>query len=347
MSKVLFGQAKTGEDVTKYTLRNANGMEVDLIDLGATIVAIRVAGKDGRVRDVVLGYEKVSDYERGQGYLGAIVGRNANRIEHSQVVIDGVVYPLQDNDRGNNLHSGDNGVSFRVWSVKEADDKHIVFTIVNEEMPNDFPGTVQMQVVYSLSDENELTIAYHATADKKTVINMTNHAYFNLNGQDSGVAEDQKLQIFASHYIPVKDEKCIPTGEIAEVANTPLDFRQMTVIGDRIRDDYDQLKYVGGYDHCYIADKEDNAYGLVAVAQSDVSGIRMEVFTDALGIQFYAGNFIGEQVGKDGAIYNDRHGYALETGYAPNSANETNFKQPIFAPGEVYETKTTYQFSVM
>ena len=342
-----FGKTAGGADVMMYTLKNAGGMEVDIISLGATLRAVRVPDKNGVIRDVLLGYDTPAEYEAVNGFLGTVIGRNGNRIAGAQVTIEGTTYQLEANENENNLHSGSKGFHTVLWTATEADDAHVVLTYHSPDGEQGFPGNMDVVVTYTLTDAGELGINYKATTDKTTVANFTNHAYFNLNGQDSGVAEDQKLQIFASHYIPVKDEKCIPTGVIAEVANTPLDFRQMTVIGDRIRDDYDQLKYVGGYDHCYIADKEDNAYGLVAVAQSDVSGIRMEVFTDALGIQFYAGNFIGEQSGKDGATYNDRHGYALETGYAPNSANETNFKQPIFVPGEVYETKTTYQFSVM
>lgn len=341
-----FGKTKDGHSVEKYTLKNANGMEVDLITLGATLQAIRVPDKEGNVRDVLLGYDTVEQYENVNGYLGAVIGRNGNRIAHAKLTIDGTEYVLEANDNENNLHSGTHGFHAVRWTVTEADDAHVVLTYHSPDGDQGFPGNMDVTVTYTLNDAGELGIAYRATTDKKTVANFTNHAYFNLNGQESGSAEDQELEILASYYTPVVDGKAIPTGEIASVSGTPMDFRQMTKIGARIGEDFDQIKYTGGYDHNYVLDKADGSLQLAARAQAAESGIQMDVYTTCVGVQFYAGNFVGGQKGKGGVDYVNRQGFCLETQYFPNSVNEKNFKQPFLSPGEVYESTTKYCFSV-
>ena len=340
-----FGKTNEGADVVMYTLKNASGMEVDIISLGATLRALRIPDKDGTVRDVLLGYDTPSEYQNVRGYLGAVIGRNGNRIANAQVTIDDVTYQLEVNDNENNLHSGANGFHAVLWNAAEADDRHVVLTYHSPDGEQGFPGNMDVSVTYTLTDAGELMLEYKATTDQKTVANFTNHAYFNLDGHDSGSMEKQKLEILASNYTPVKDGKAIPTGEIAPVDGTPMDFRQMTEIGARINDDFDQLKYTGGYDHNYAVDQADGSLQLIARAQSDISGIRMDVYTDCVGVQFYAGNFVGGQTGKGGVPYEKRQGFCLETQYFPNSVNEKNFKQPFLSPGETYESTTKYCFS--
>lgn len=346
MAKTSFGKTNEGVEVTKYTLKNAGGMEVDILSLGAALRAIRVPDKDGNVRDVILGYDTPADYQNIRGYLGLVIGRNGNRIKAAQVTIDGVTYQLEANNNENNLHSGKDGFHSVVWEEAEADDTHVVFTHTSPDGAQGFPGEMKVTMTYTLTDAGEVVLNYRATTDKKTVANFTNHAYFNLNGHDSGSMEDQELQIFASHYTPVVDSKAIPTGEIAPVDGTPMDFREPTAIGARIRDDFEQLTFVSGYDHNYALDSSDGSLALAARARSEKSGIKMEVYTTCPGVQFYAGNFVGGQTGKDGVSYDNRQGFCLETQYFPNSVNEKNFAQPFLAPGETYESTTKYCFSV-
>lgn len=347
MATANFGKTKEGADVSMYTLKNVGGMEVDIISLGAALRAIRVPDRDGAVRDVLLGYDSPEDYQNVRGYLGAVIGRNGNRIANARVTIDGVVYSLEANDNENNLHSGSHGFHAALWTAPEADDSHVVLTYHSPDGEQGFPGNMDVSVTYTLTDAGELVLDYRAITDKKTVANFTNHAYFNLNGHESGNIEDQKLEILASHYTPVTDGKAIPSGEIASVSETPMDFRQMSVIGARINDDFDQLKYTGGYDHNYVLDKADGSLRLAARAQSDESGIRMDVYTTCVGVQFYAGNYVGGQTGKGGVFYDRRQGFCLETQYFPNSVNEKNFQQPFLAPGEIYESSTKYCFSLI
>lgn len=341
-----FGKTNEGADVVMYTLKSASGMEVDIISLGAALRAIRVPDRDGKVRDVLLGYDTPAEYQNVRGYLGAVIGRNGNRIANAKVTIDGVTYSLEANDNENNLHSGSDGFHAVLWQAAEADESHVVLTYHSPDGEQGFPGNMDASVTYTLTDAGELVIAYKATADKKTVANFTNHAYFNLDGHESGSAESQKLEILASNYTPVVDGKAIPTGEIASVEGTPMDFRQMTEIGARINDDFDQLIYTSGYDHNYVLDNADGSLQLAARAKSDVSGIQMDVYTTCIGVQFYAGNFVGGQTGKDGVSYGKHQGFCLETQYFPNSVNEKNFKQPFLSPGETYESVTKYCFSV-
>ncbi|MEY8331929.1 aldose epimerase family protein [Lachnospiraceae bacterium 47-T17] len=346
MAKESFGRTNEGAEVTKYTLKNAGGMEVELISLGAAMRAIRVPDRDGKVRDVILGYDTPADYQNIRGYLGMVIGRNGNRIKDARVTIDGVTYELEANNNENNLHSGRDGFHSVVWEEAEADDSHVVFTHTSPDGAQGFPGEMKVTMSYTLTDAGEVILNYKATTDKKTVANFTNHTYFNLDGHESGSMEGQELQILASNYTPVVDEKAIPTGEIAPVADTPMDFREMTAIGARIGADFDQLKYVGGYDHNYVLDDADGTLRLVIRAKSKVSGIGMDVYTTCPGVQFYAGNRVGGQTGKGGVTYNDRQGFCLETQYFPNSVNDTNFEQPFLAPGETYESTTKYCFFV-
>lgn len=346
MTKTSFGTTLEGAAVEKYTLKNSNGMETDIITLGATVVSLRMAGIDGKVRDLVLGYDTPEEYQKHTNYFGAIIGRNANRIGGAAIKINGKKYDLEQNDNENNLHSGSKGFHAVVWKVEKADDTSITLIYRSRDREQDFPGNMTVKVTYTLTEENELAITYEAVSDVDTVANMTNHCYFNLNGHDSGKIEKHLLQINASAYNPVIDSKAIPTGEILPVEGTPMDFRNRKEIGKDINADYEQLKHVGGYDHNFVIDRNGEGMELAATAICSESGICMEVYTDCIGIQLYAGNFIGEQTGKGGAAYGDRHGFCLETQYFPNAINEENFTSPLLKAGETYKTSTIYRFSI-
>lgn len=346
MNKTAFGKTREGKEVSKYTLINQNQMELSVIDLGATVVSLKINGGDGAVRDIVLGYDNPVDYQTRTCYFGAIIGRNSNRIGGAEITIDGKEYPLEQNDNENNLHSGSKGFHAVIWDVEKCGDSSITFSYFSKDKEQDFPGSMTAKVTYTLTDENEVVISYEAVTDQTTVANFTNHCYFNLDGHDSGRVEEQEVEIKASAYNPVIDSKAIPTGEIAPVEGTPMDFRNMKKIGDDINADFVQLKHVGGYDHNFVLDGADGTMQLAARAKAAKSGITMEVYTDRPGIQLYAGNFIGDQAGKDGVRYGDRHGFCLETQYFPNAVNEPNFASPILKPDETYRTVTKYCFSV-
>ena len=313
MSGIEFGKTKEGNTVTKYLLKNKNGMEVAVMDLGATIVSVLVPDKNGLKRDVVLGYDTPQEYQEHTCYFGAVIGRNANRIGGAKIVLDDREYPLEKNDNGNNLHSGKNGFNSVIWNVEQQKEDEITFSYLSKDLEQDFPGNMTAKVTYTVTDDNALSIAYEAVSDQTTVANFTNHAYFNLNGHDSGCMENQELEILASYYTPVKDGEAIPTGNVEKVAGTPMDFRKMKKIGQDIGVDFEQLKFVGGYDHNFVLDKADGTMQLAARARSEKSGICMDVYTDCVGIQLYAGNFIGKQTGKGGASYDSRHAFCLET----------------------------------
>lgn len=347
MQKKSMGKTSKGLEITQYTLSNKNGMEVDLNDLGATLINCRVPDKDGKIRDVFLGVDNAAAFEECANFFGTIIARNGNRIDKAKVTLDGVEYQLEVNDNENNLHSGKNNSHTKVWNVDEYDDSHIKFSVVLPDMEQGFPGTMNLSVTYTLTDDNGLELHYEGTTDKTTVANCTNHVYFNLNGHESGSIEGQYLQLNCSKYTPVIDHQAIPTGEEAPVAGTPMDFTEMTRIGDRIDADFEQLKFVGGYDHNYCIDGADGKTMVkCGTAYAKESGIAMDVYTDCVGVQLYCGNFISEMDGKAGAKYGKRHGFCLETQYYPNSANDTRFVQPILKAGEKYDTKTKYVFSV-
>lgn len=346
MNKTVFGTTKEGREVTEYTLTNCSNMELSVIDFGATVVSLKINGSDGAARDIVLGYDNPVDYQTRTCYFGAIIGRNSNRIGGAKITMNGTEYSLEQNDNENNLHSGSKGFHAVIWDVEKADDSSITFSYFSKDQEQDFPGNMTAKVTYTLTDENEVVISYEAVTDQTTVANFTNHCYFNLDGHDSGRVEEQEVEIKASAYNPVTDSKAIPTGEIASVEGTPMDFRKMKKIGADINADFAQLKHVGGYDHNFVLDGADGSMQLAARAKAAESGIAMEVYTDCPGIQFYAGNFIGNQVGKGGVSYGDRHGFCLETQYFPNAINEKNFAAPILKPDETYRTVTKYCFSV-
>lgn len=346
MTKYAFGFTKDGKEVSKYEIANGSGMKAVISDFGATVVDLWVRDKDGKLRDVSLGYDEVALYESETTYFGAIVGRYANRISDAKIEIDGVVYELDANDNENTLHSGINSMAKKVWDVKEHKEDTITFTYTSKDLEQGFPGNAVCDVTYRVTEDNRLEISYHAVSDQKTTFNMTNHTYFNLNGHGAGTVHAHQLQIKASGFTPVKSPKAIPTGETRPVEGTPFDFRVAKAIGRDVNEDYEQLIFGQGYDHNFAIDKETDGVEKIAEAYSADSGICMEVYTDCIGVQLYTGNFLAGDKGKGGHFYEKRAGFCLETQYFPNSINEPNFVRPIYDAGEVYETVTAYAFSV-
>lgn len=342
VTKKSFGTVN-GKEVSLFTIKNSKGMEAVVTDFGAILVALNVPDAKGEVKDVVLGYDKVEDYMENGSFFGATVGRNANRIADAKFTIDGTEYKLKVNDNANNLHSdADLGFHKRIWEA-QPEENAVVFFLESEDMDMGFPGNLKISVTYKLTEENAVEIIYDGVSDKKTTINLTNHSYFNLAGHDAGSESvyRTKLQLNASCYTPVV-AGAIPTGEIAKVAGTVMDFTSPKEIGKEIDADEEQLKLVQGYDHNFVIDDYDGKLKLVATATE--AGLTMDVYSDLPGIQFYAGNCISPTTGKNGTEYGKRAAFCLETQYFPNSINQEGFVKPVFDAGERYFTKTVYQF---
>lgn len=347
--KSVFGTTKNNETVESYTLKNANGMEAEVITFGAILRALKVSDKNGAFIDVVHGFDEVCYYEdMNDTYYGATIGRCGNRIGKAKFTLNGVEYKLDVNDGNNNLHGGFNGYERRIFEVTEVvdgDEPAVTFHLASPDMDQGFPGNLDFNVTYALTKDNELKLTYNCVADKDTIINPTNHTYFNLDGQESDSILNQEVQIFADEFTWA-DAESIPTGELVDVTGTPMDFREFHEIGERIDDDYEALKFGAGYDHNYCVNETDGEK-LVAKMRSKKSGILMEVLTDLPGMQLYVGNFIkGNQTGKDGKVYQRRSGACFETQYYPDAINHDNFKQPVFKAGEVLRTTTVYKFSI-
>lgn len=345
MQKLSFGTTKSGTEASLYVLENKNRTTIKVTDYGATLVSFLFKDKDGIERDMVLGFDNVTDYENHISYFGATVGRNGNRISGARVEINGKVWTLEANDNGNNLHSGKNGFSKVMWDLKEVSDNSITFSHFSPQEEQGFPGNMTAEVTYAITDNDTLEISYTAKADADTVMNFTNHSYFNLAGHDGGSVENQELQILADSYTPVKDAKSIPTGEIAPVEGTPMDFRVAKPIGRDINADFEQLRFAGGYDHNYALSEKPGEMKVMANAYCKETGIAMEASTDCCGVQLYTGNGIKSK-GKGGAEYTDRNGFCLESQFYPDAVNQKNFASPVIKAGEVYHSRTTYRFYV-
>lgn len=342
--KEKFGTTKTGEEVYLYTLQNKNGIEAKITNYGAALVNLFVPDKNGKLDDVVLGFDKLEDYFENPSFFGVTVGPNANRIGKACFTLHDKEYHLPVNDGENNLHSDMNeGYQKRAWTTVKEEDNSVTFSIEGRDGEMGFPGNKKVTMTFTLTEENELKLSYHATSDMDTLINPTNHTYFNLAGHKSGSIEGHLLLLHASHFTPVLPG-AIPTGEIRAVAGTPLDFTTKKRIGRDIGADCEQLILVQGYDHNFALDGVDGTMREVAEAEDPESGRRMKVFTTLPGIQFYAGNCIAVQSGKDGASYAPRTGFCLETHYFPDSIHHPEFEQAVFGPGKVYESETIYQF---
>lgn len=344
MKTEAFGSIQSGKKATLYILENKNHTVVKVTDFGATLVSVLFADKDGVMKDMVLGYDDAASYEKGTSCFGATIGRNGNRIKDARFTINGKEWMIEANENGNSLHSGKNGFNHLMWEMKESGDNYVTFYHYSPQEEQGFPGNMHVTVTYTLDDEDTVHITYHAKADADTVMNFTNHSYFNLAGHDSGVMLDQKLQLFADAYTPDEDSHSIPTGEIAPVAGTPMDFTTMKPIGQDINADFEQLHFTGGYDHNYVLSDKPGTMRQMAKAECDASGIAMDAYTECCGVQLYAGNFIGTQTGKGGVTYGDRHGFCLESQFYPNAVNEKNFPSPVVPANTEYHSETKYHF---
>ena len=338
----LFGKTSGEETVDLYTLTNDNGLKVQIMSYGATVVSLEVPDRNGKFADVALGYDTFKEYVKGKAYFGATVGRYANRIAKGRFTLNGVEYKLAINDGENHLHGGNKGFDKVIWEgepFKQEGAVGVKFTYLSKDGEEGYPGNLSCTVVYTLTDSNELKISYEAVTDKPTPINLTNHTYFNLAGQGNGDILSHELIINADKFTPV-DEGLIPTGEIRSVKNTPMDFTHPMTIGSRI----DQVK--GGYDHNYVLNSGGNSLALAARVYEPTSGRIMEVYTTEPGVQFYTGNFLNGVSGKQGKIYYKHHGFTLETQHFPDSPNRPNFPSTILNPGEKYIQLTIYKFSL-
>ena len=338
------------EATALYTLSNAAGMEVCITNYGGRIVSVMVPDRDGVFRDVVLGFDSVQDYfpENNATDFGAAIGRYANRIGQGLLTIDGETRQLPQNNFGHCLHGGPTGWQYKVYQVLEADSQHLLLAITSPDGDNNFPGTVEARVRYTLTEDNKIQIDYEAVTDKPTVVNMTNHAYFNLSGNpaDHKVTDDI-LYLCASHFTPV-DSTFMTTGEILPVEGTPLDFTRPRRIGDGIDADHPQIHNARGYDHNWVLDTAGDVTVPAAALWCPDTGIRLQVFTTEPGIQVYAGNFLdGTVVGKGGTAYPQRSAICLETQHYPDSPNKPDWPSVVLRPGETYHSCCIYAFNVL
>ena len=349
MNRTVFGAAEGAQEVSLFTLKNRNGMEITMSDLGAVLTRVIVPDQEGHPRDVVLGYESPEEYRKNTNtYFGSTVGRNGNRLEGAAVTLEGKVYHMTPNEGENNLHSGPDGYQIRMWDVKEtAEDRNeVTFVLESPDGDQGFPGNLKLEVTYALTDENEIRITYKGVSDAETVFNPTNHSYFNLAGHNSGSAVNQLVWIDADCFTPT-DEVSIPYGRISPVKDTPMDFTSGKPIGRDIDEDYEQLKYGHGYDHNWVLNHEPGKLALSAKAWDEASGRVMEVYTDLPGIQFYTANYLEPEIpGKEGVMYGPRHGYCFETQYYPNAINTPDFPSPVLKEGKEYNTTTIYKFMI-
>lgn len=343
----LFGNLKDGREVYSFTLRNKNGMQMQVINYGATIVSLTAPDRHGKLEDIVLGYDSIQGYENGDSYFGAIVGRYGNRIAKGKFILDGIEYQLATNNGSNHLHGGTIGFNKVLWNVEDnQNNTSITFSYMSVDMEQGYPGKVDLTVTYTLTDNNELKIEYKGTTDKTTILNPTHHSYFNLTGDPNKTILNHELQIKADKFTPV-DSTLITTGNIISVENTPFDFRSPKPIGKDINSNYEQIKFGGGYDHNWVLNNYDGELRSVALLHEPESGRIMEVLTDQPGIQFYSGNFLdGTAAGKNGISYHYRTGLCLETQHYPDSPNKPEFPSVTLRPGESYIHTTIFRFFV-
>jgi aldose 1-epimerase len=343
-----YGELADGTPMSLYTLTNRNGMSMKVINYGGIITSIMMPDKNGEPGDIVLGYDSVENYVASSPFFGALIGRYGNRIAKGKFSLDGKTYSLATNNGENHLHGGNKGFDKVVWNIEEAtvpQGAAIKLSYQSKDMEEGYPGNLNAEVLYTLTDANELKIDYKATTDKKTIVNLTQHTYFNLAGPDRDILSHE-LVLNADKFLPV-DKTLIPTGELKDVANTPFDFRRPTTIGKGIGEKNEQLKFGNGYDHCWILNRAADSLSHAATLYDSISGREVMVFTTEPGIQFYSGNFLdGTLTGKDGVVYNFRTGLCLETQHFPDSPNRKEFPSVVLSPGETYKSQTIYRFAV-
>ena len=342
-----FGEIN-GKEVVLHTMTNSSGNQVKITNYGAKVVWIAVPDKNGEIANVTFGYDKLEDYKTGDKYFGSVVGRYANRIAKAQFTLDDQVYNLAVNNGPNSLHGGPGGWHSQVWDVEETtfnERPALHYTYSSPDGEEGYPGNMKAEVFYSWTDKNELIINYVVSTDRKSVMNITNHAYFNLKGAGEGDILDHELQIFASRFTPV-DSTLIPTGELRPVEGTPFDFREPHLVGERIDEPYDQLILGHGYDHNFVLDHPGDLE-VDAIVYEPTSGRQLEMRTDQPGVQFYCGNFLdGSQKGHGGKVYPYRGGLCLETQHFPDSPNQPDFPSVIIEPGKPFTSYTIYTFTI-
>jgi aldose 1-epimerase len=338
--------SRDGRPVTLYTLTNSHGVEIRAMNYGGIILSIRVPDRKGQLADVVLGHETLEGYVPNPPFLGAVVGRYANRIANGTFTLDGKKYELPKNDGPNTLHGGIKGFDKVVWDGEPLKGKTgVAFTYLSKDGEEGFPGNLKVKVTYTLTDANELVIDYEAATDKATPINVSQHSYFNLAGEGNGDILSHEIMINADRFTPV-DKNLIPTGELRPVKGTPFDFTTPTKIGAHIDDNYEQLVLGRGYDHNFVLDRKGEGLTLAARVYEPTTGRVLEVSTDQPGVQFYTGNFLdGTVTGKQGDVYKHRYGFCLETQHYPDSPNHPDFPSTILKPGETFHSKTVFKFS--
>lgn len=347
VKKEAFGNTPDGKAVDIYTLTNMHGIEIRVMTYGAIVVSIKTPDRKGHFADIVLGYDSLDGYLAHNFFFGAIVGRYGNRIANGKFTLDGKEYTLAKNNGPNSLHGGRKGFDKVVWQAEpfqKSAEVGLVLTYGSHDGEEGYPGNLKATVTYTLNDKNEVSIDYHATTDKATPINLTNHSYFNLGGEGSGDILGEELMLNADNLTPV-DATLIPTGKIESVKGTPFDFTKPTAIGARINDKHEQMVFGGGYDHNFVINRAGPGLVLAARAYDPTSGRVLVVDTTEPGVQFYTGNFLDGSTGKHGHSYSKRSAFCLETQHYPDSPNQPGFPSTILKPGQTYQSTTVWRFS--
>jgi aldose 1-epimerase len=340
-----FGKTPAGEPVELFTLTNSKGMQADIMTYGGILVSLKTPDRSGKLADVVLGFDSLDGYlNNPPPYFGALIGRYGNRIGLARFSLNGAEYKLAQNNGPNHLHGGLRGFDKVVWNARMPDARSLELTYLSKDGEEGYPGTLTATVTYTLTDNNELKIDYRATTDKDTVLNLTNHSYFNLAGQGEGDVSGHQVMINADRFTPV-DSGLIPTGELRSVAGTPFDFRQARAIGERIDAADEQIKLGGGYDHNFVLNRSGSGLELAARVTEPQSGRVMEVLTTEPGVQFYTGSGLNGIRGKGGKVYDRRFGFCLETQHFPDSPNKPSFPSVALKPGAQYQSTTVFRFS--
>src|SRR5690348_7535126 len=340
-----FGKTPEGVAVSIYTLTNSRGMEARITNYGGIVVSLKAPDKTGAMSDIVLGFDTLDGYVNNTSYFGALIGRYGNRIAKAKFNLDGHEYKLAANNGENSLHGGTRGFNRAVWTPRELSDGGLELVYVSKDGEEGYPGNLRVRVTYHLTPANELKIEYEASTDKDTVLNLTNHSYFNLKGAGNGDILDHAVTLNADKFTPV-DAGLIPTGDLRSVNGTPFDFRKGTAIGARIEQNDEQLKLGKGYDHNWVLNKSANSLSLAARVEEPTTGRVLEVHTTEPGVQFYTGNFLdGTAKGKGGKTYGFRSGFCLETQHFPDSPNKPSFPSTVLRPGQQFHSTTVYRFS--
>ena len=345
LEKENFESEVAGKLTALYVLKNNNGMEVCITNYGGRVVSIMVPDRNGKMTDVVLGYDNIAAYAASGENYGAIIGRYGNRIANGFFTLNNIDYQLPKNDNGHCLHGGPHGYHVQVWDADQLNKKTLKLTYISKDGEAGFPGNLDIKVTYTLTDDNALDILYDATTDKTTVVNLTNHSYFNLSGEEGSNITNHMIMINADGYTPVNSQ-LIPVSESAPVEGTPMDLRQPTVIGSMLVDTFEQLVYGRGFDHNWILNTSGDVAKLACKVISEVSGIGLEVYTNEPGVQFYTGNFMGRDNGKFKVAYPHRGALCLETQHYPDSPNHPDFPSTVLHPGEKYFSRCIYKFTV-